>query len=66
MIENAEAIHIKANICSPIRAPKFISPTPVATFRKITNMTVASTVAIVVARALINVNMAIGMLAQRE
>ena len=57
---NADPVHMKPNICSPILALIFKSGCEVATLRKITAMTVAMMVAAVVSRAAMNVQIAKG------
>jgi len=50
-MENAAATHIRANMVVPMVAPMLSSATPLMTFRKMMNMTVAITVATVVKSA---------------
>lgn len=64
---NEVAIHIKANILAPSVAPMLISAAaPAITFLKITNMTVAMTVATVVVRAEMKAKRAMGRVNSRE
>ncbi len=57
---NAEAIHMKANISTPISAPMFNPAWDVATFLKMIDMTVPIIVAAVVTRAAMKAQMANG------